>query len=70
LIDRRKHELQACQATLTALNPRAVLQRGYSITRTLPDHAIVRDSAVVRDGQPLEVLLAKGALQVKVLQKI
>jgi exodeoxyribonuclease VII large subunit len=69
MIDSDRHALRAHQAALQALNPRAILQRGSSITRTLPDHVIIRDSASVKDCQILEITLAKGSLQVKTLKK-
>ncbi|MBN1932740.1 MAG: exodeoxyribonuclease VII large subunit [Desulfobacterales bacterium] len=47
---------------LDALNPTAVLSRGYSITRTLPGAKVVKDFTSVRIDQKLEVLLAKGTL--------
>jgi len=50
-------------ARLAALNPIAVLQRGYSITRTLPpDPTIVTAAENVHVGQRVEVLLAAGRL--------
>lgn len=69
IIDADRQTLRAHQAALQALNPRAILQRGYSITRTLPNHVIIRDSAGVKDCQILEITLAKGSLQVKTLKK-
>ncbi|UCH19458.1 MAG: exodeoxyribonuclease VII large subunit [Deltaproteobacteria bacterium] len=55
---------------LAALNPTAILARGYSITRTLPDEAVVRDARSVKLEQNLEVLLAKGSLRCRVKRKI
>jgi exodeoxyribonuclease VII large subunit len=51
---------------LDALNPLAILQRGYSITRTLPDRSIVRSAKMAKIDQHLEVLLGHGKLTVKV----
>jgi exodeoxyribonuclease VII large subunit len=53
-------------AKLDALNPRAILERGYSITRTIPDATIVKNSESVYLGQNLEVLLDKGSLTCRV----
>ncbi len=58
-----------CFAMLDALNPLAILQRGYSITRTISDAAIVRNAKKVETGQHLEVLLGKGKLTVTVDQR-
>jgi exodeoxyribonuclease VII large subunit len=51
---------------LDALNPMAILKRGYSITRTWPDQAIVRSARTVSIDQSLEILLGRGNLRVKV----
>jgi exodeoxyribonuclease VII large subunit len=59
-----RYSLQRFDARLTALNPMAVLQRGYSITRTIPGGRIVMDPETVRQGQPLRITLARGELNV------
>ena len=51
---------------LHALSPKAILKRGYSITRTVPDSRIVRDANEVQTGQRLEILLGHGSLNVTV----
>ncbi len=50
---------------LSALNPAAVLGRGYSVVRT-PEGRIVRDAATVAVGDRLSVLLARGGLDCRV----
>ena len=65
----RKAQLESNLSTLAALNPMAILKRGYSITRTLPARTIVRSSQGVKRGQPLEVLLGSGKLSVTVDEK-
>ena len=55
-------KIRELTAKLEALNPLAILARGYSVTRTLPDAKIVKDSQVVALEQDLEVLLDKGRL--------
>jgi exodeoxyribonuclease VII large subunit len=49
-------------ARLQALSPLAILSRGYSITRSLPQAEVIRNSKDVRVGQDLEILLSRGAL--------
>ena len=47
---------------LKDLSPHAVLKRGYSITRILPDKKIIRDAAEVSMGERVNVTLAEGGL--------
>jgi exodeoxyribonuclease VII large subunit len=54
---------------LDALNPMAILKRGYSITRSLPQRSIVRNARQVRVGQSLEIILGTGQLTVSVDEK-
>jgi exodeoxyribonuclease VII large subunit len=67
-IDRCKTRVSKNDAMLDALNPMAILKRGYSITRTLPGQTIVRDAAKVKTRQSLEILLGSGKLSVTVDQ--
>ncbi len=69
-IDQR---LEACRSTfagvvgkLETLSPLAILSRGYSVTRTIPDHHIVKDAGQCRSGDDVEVLLHKGRLVCRV----
>ena len=64
-----KERLNGLQAALSAMNPQAVLQRGYSITRVLPDKVVLADSARVSQNQHLEIILARGALEVSVVKR-
>jgi exodeoxyribonuclease VII large subunit len=68
-INLKKSKLRELSAKLEALSPHAILQRGYSITRTIPDAVIVRDYETVALHQELEVLLAKGQLLCRVKGK-
>ncbi len=65
----RRHVLKELTSKLGALNPSAILDRGYSITRTIPDGSVVRDARRVNLEQNLEVLLAKGSLRCRVKRK-
>ncbi len=55
-------------ALLGAVNPSAILSRGYSITRTLPDGRIVMDAADVSPGQLLEIQLARGKVAANAIE--
>ncbi|HET7676666.1 MAG TPA: exodeoxyribonuclease VII large subunit [Candidatus Limnocylindrales bacterium] len=62
---RARAELRAVRAGLATLSPYATLERGYAIVRT-PEGAIVREAGERRAGDPLEVRLARGGLDVRV----
>lgn len=66
LINLKKHRLRENDARLQALNPKSILKRGFSITRTIPDSVVVKDSDSVSLGQNLEILLARGTLTCQV----
>ena len=61
--------LREVTAKLESLNPAAILARGFSITRTLPETTIVRDAAAVSLGEALEIVLARGSLTCEVKEK-
>ena len=62
----RLRELRAC---LETLSPIAILERGYSITRTIPDSKVIMNPRMVSIDQDLEVMLAKGTLTCRVKGK-
>jgi exodeoxyribonuclease VII large subunit len=59
-------QLSELVARLKAISPQAILSRGYSITRTIPDAKVVKNAMSVKIGQDLEIQLAKGALTCQV----
>ena len=61
--------LRELTARLETLNPIAILERGYSITRTIPDLKVVLDPKAVSINQNLQVLVAKGTLTCRVKDK-
>jgi exodeoxyribonuclease VII large subunit len=61
--------LRETTARLEALSPIAILDRGYSITRTIPDAKVVRDPKFVSIDQDLSVMVAKGTLTCRVKGK-
>lgn len=66
---RKAQALREQAAKLHALSPLAILSRGYSITRTVPDAVVVRNANQVTLDQQLEILLQNGTLLVNVLEK-
>jgi exodeoxyribonuclease VII large subunit len=68
-LNKSKFLLRELNARLNALNPKAILARGYSITRTIPDAVIVRNTKQVNIGQDLEVMVSKGSLICRVKRK-
>lgn len=53
-------------SSLEALSPNAVLKRGYSITRALPQRSIVNDARLVNLNDAVEITLASGRLQCRI----
>jgi exodeoxyribonuclease VII large subunit len=62
-------KIRELTAKLEALNPVAILARGYSITRTIPDGKVIKDPLAVSLNQDLEVIMAQGRLFCRVKGK-
>ena len=62
ILGKYSQRIKRADALIKALNPDAILQRGYSITRTLPGRKVVMSEAAVNHGALLEIQLAKGRL--------
>ncbi len=60
------NSVSSLAALLDSLSPLAVLKRGYSIARSLPGGAIIKDAASVKEDSLIDVRLASGSLQAKV----
>jgi exodeoxyribonuclease VII large subunit len=58
-------QVERFKASLTSLNPSAVLERGYSLTRNAQGE-VVRDAARVAEGEQLTTTLAKGWIESEV----
>jgi exodeoxyribonuclease VII large subunit len=61
-IEIQRHKVEGIFGKLESLSPFSILQRGYSITRKLPSLRILRDVALVKEGDKVEVKLHKGTL--------
>jgi len=68
-LNNKQSFLRELNARLNALSPNAILSRGYSITRTIPDQVVVRDPQQVSIEQDLEIMVAKGSLICRVKRK-
>lgn len=66
IIERVRKSWSVNTTHLDSLSPLAVLQRGYSITRTMPEGSIVRDAEMLSNGDSVEILVLKGRLQAEV----
>jgi exodeoxyribonuclease VII large subunit len=53
-------------ARLASLDPTAILRRGYSVTRRLPDQAVVTDPGQVTVDQAIEVMVFRGTIRADV----
>ncbi len=62
LIRNNKWKNEVLVSRLKALNPMAVLDRGYSITRKLPQRSIIMDTRQVDINDQVEITLASGTL--------
>jgi exodeoxyribonuclease VII large subunit len=54
--------LQTLTASLNALSPLAVLERGYSLSKRLPDGQLVRDVNDLAVGDLISTLFAQGSI--------
>jgi exodeoxyribonuclease VII large subunit len=62
----KKNHAEGSFAVLSSLNPLAVLGRGYSIARRLPDGRIIRRATDTAIGEEIEILVAEGKLGAKI----
>lgn len=67
-IELARQQLTTYSASLNALSPLAVIDRGYSLTKRLPDGALIRDVADIAVGDRIATLLSTGSLISQVLQ--
>ena len=57
-----RQKLETLAASLSALSPLAVLERGYSLTKTLAGGDLVRNAGQLRQGDRISTLLAQGSV--------
>ena len=63
LLDKKGGSVRSMKDILESLNPLSILERGYSITRKLPEMNIVKDSVQVKTGDEVSILLARGTIK-------
>ncbi len=64
--DSQKKSLSLILGKLNALSPLSVLERGFSLTRKLPEMEIVRDAASLRLNDEIEVKFHRGKIKAEV----
>jgi exodeoxyribonuclease VII large subunit len=67
-VESGRQELGTLAATLNALSPLGVLDRGYSLTKRLADETLIRDLSGLKIGDRISTLLANGSLISEVIE--
>lgn len=65
-LERKQAALQKNGVLLDAVSPLAVLGRGYSIAKTIPDGRVIREASQVKKGDRVNVRLHKGEFDCEV----
>jgi len=68
VLEKKRSRLHQGAALLDAVSPLAVLGRGYSLTRLLPEKTVIRNVGEVECGDLLEIVLANGVLLAEVVK--
>ncbi len=66
----KQHRLQETTTHLNALNPIAILERGYSIARTVANGRVITDPDEVAIDDNIDIMIAKGNLTCRIERKI
>ena len=51
---------------MNALSPLAVFERGFSLTRKLPEFKVIKDASLLKVDDRIEVKFLKGKIESKV----
>ena len=68
IVAEKKKSLEAGLIKLDTLSPLAVLRRGYSIAKLLPENLILKDTKLIIAGSEVDVTLASGGFRAQVVQ--
>ncbi len=68
ILEGRGQRLEAALIRLDTLSPLAVLRRGYSITKLLPEGVILKNVDLLAPGARVDVTLASGGFQARVME--
>jgi exodeoxyribonuclease VII large subunit len=66
VMEKHRSNLASFERRIQDLSPLSVLERGYSITRTIPQKSIVTEASTLGPGDMVEILLARGSLDCEV----
>ena len=69
LIQQKVSQVKYYRKLLSSLSPLNILERGYSIVKIYPKGKIVKSSSEVKNGDILEILVAKGKIWAEVKNK-
>jgi exodeoxyribonuclease VII large subunit len=64
--DSKKKSLSLVSGKLNALSPLAVMERGFSVTRRLPEMEIIKDADSLRLKDEIEVMFFRGTIEAEV----
>jgi len=63
-------QIKPLSEKLSVLNPKSILQRGYSVAFNIPDRDIIKASADIEDGKKFQLLTGEGSFTAKKLKNI
>jgi len=69
-VRRDRERLSSLSAALDHLNPLAILSRGYSVTRKLPEDAILKSARQVGEGDLISTKLSEGELLSRIEKRV
>lgn len=69
-IELNNYKLRPLYEKLNALNPKAIMERGYSVAFKLPEKAIIKSANAIKNDQEFELLTAKGSFSAKKINRI